>query len=150
MQAYLNESIADVIDLEASRREDAEYCTPECTFTEMLLHFVVDNFRGKALWPPRALNWRPLDMTWQNLEDVHWTYSSLDNSKILQCSGGKCVGAELGDDGIVHISTLLETIKQRSQSMIRPLCYQCVREGRLLKEHCEHSQPDGESEDEKV
>lgn len=136
----MNEEIAELINNEAIRRREAYNCTRNCTWAEKYLQFVIDNLREKSLWPPSELRSESLKSIWRSLSDSDWALRSLESRNILGCEGESCAGDVFESDAPDHLPIWLDEARQKSRQMIRTLCYECVRQGRILEQGCEHGE----------
>lgn len=146
VQHFLSDEIADVVNWVAARREDERaeegiVCPPSCTFAERLLAFVISNLRSRELWPPKTLRGQSLQAVWRALEDDAWMRRRLD-SEITVCDARRCVGNGFDDEddtnSVENLAPLIEIARGKSQAMIKLLCYECVRNGKIMDADCKH------------
>ena len=139
MQEWLNDSIADLLENDLTRRQDLRACHLTCSFAEKLLQYVMENLRYQFLWPPREIRCNSLASTWEYMEDDAWTRLRFDQCGIYGCVAG-CLEACFQDRRSPdHVCRRLRELLEDSEAMVRRLCYECFLQGDILLETCNHN-----------
>lgn len=83
------------------------------------------------------------------MEVNDWTRCTLDRTKVYVRNGESCTGDIFKDPDpewlpwtVMYIGNNLDAQNKQNQADVRVLCYDCVRQGKILEESCEHEKPE--------
>lgn len=127
-----------IMDISEIDDKHGESCSRQCVYAEKCLYWVMRSLRADGLWPVTELNARPLYEIFTRLQRPALVKGfGAENTRALPwCNVLDCAGAKW--DGFGEKSGELVASGKQLVRMVKPLCYKCVREGKVLDAMCRH------------
>lgn len=125
-----------------SRKKHGARCADACTYAEKLLYWILARLQEDGLWPVNELDQHPLTDTLASPEKSFLAAGRHHDgvSVLPKCQARRCAYHDWGP--FTQLTMDLDNQGKQMRRMVKPLCYKCVRGGKVLDVMCKHTEDD--------
>lgn len=117
------------------RKRRGRGCASDCSFAKKRLQYVASAFVSSEIWPATERNKKPLSSVLTAFGTIKLNADELQGMPDVQrcntCSLPTCHGT------MEHQLNVLESAADQIEREVGRLCYDCVREGKVLDPDCQ-------------